>query len=190
MDSVATPGTVSVVARTDLANERLAEALSPYVEGDGIFTRIVPEVLAALGAPPDADLRDPEYPVVGLFLDTGGPVFSLYLVTPGRFIIYQLNAEGTGLTIVVPLERLRQIEHRRRWATETRDENDQVTTNLVDQLIVEVDAQRTYSRASYPDDETAEVTSVTTFTTYVLIAGPQTSSLEDFARALSNVLGH
>lgn len=162
------------MSRTDTVNDRLATALAPYEDSTGVTARIAPEIRSALGMPAGVSFLTAEYPVVGFFLDQSSPTFHLDIITPGRYVRYELTAEGTSLTIVLPIERLMRIE---RWRT-----------NAGDRMKLEFDADRTSATTTYRDGDPT-VTTTTVFAYYDFESSAQSSSLEDFARAIANVLG-
>lgn len=184
--------------RATPVNERLADALAGYVEAQ---PRVGIELRRALGMTDGANLVDPEFPVAGFFIavEPGeDAVLRVFVLTPGRLVIYEIRTllPQPSLTIVVPIERVARIEH--------------YATAEVNSLVVELDADKTVTSYDYPEPESdterrarvlsgeddadpapdpLRVRSTTRPAFYQLVQGPTTSSLDDFARALANVMG-
>jgi hypothetical protein len=164
--------------RATTVNDALSQSLATYEEIEIFEGRLVPEICAALGMPRTGNLRDKAYPIVGFFIDAHDEaILSIYMVTPGRFILYEINQLGTSFTAVLPIERVRHMER--------------MVTLENDSLVVEFDAQRSFTNTVFreSDEGGSTASATTTYAKYELIASTKTTSLDTFAAALSNTLG-
>jgi hypothetical protein len=161
--------------RATTVNDALAQALATYEDIEIFQGRLVPEICSALGMPRGSSVSNKDYPVTGFFIDaTKEAILSIYVITPGRFILYEINEVGTSFTMVLPIERVRHMER--------------LKSPTGDTLVVEFDAHRTFTETTYDENATL-VKAVTTFAKYELVASTKTTSLEAFAVSLSNTLG-
>lgn len=94
------------MSRNTSVNRELAASLAPFANVPAIMSGVT----AAVGAddPTWFDASD-TFPIVGFFLRPNPQVFSVYLVTPGRFILFELTPSGDSLTVTVPLSRVRRV---------------------------------------------------------------------------------
>ena len=65
-------------------------------------------VLAALGVPYGHTPDPVSFPLLGFYLEPDGEAFRAYLLTPGRFIRYEV-AGSSSLTVTVPLARITRV---------------------------------------------------------------------------------
>lgn len=152
----------------------------------------------ALGVSPGKALDEKEHPVLGFFLRATDDVFSMYALTPGRFLLFEMAANGNTLTVATPISRVRRVVEE-----SIAGEGDDST--LV--VTVELDADRrvTSTSGEYLEGLLPEVEgqvggriagrvstqSVETFTVYRIQASEEDErdALWEFALALRNALG-
>lgn len=93
--------------RHEPVNEAFVEALRGTYEG-GAPDSLLAGAFSALGAsgphPPDAR----EFPVLGYYVSADTQAFLLYVLSPGRFIRYEVMGDRT-LTVAVPLHRISRV---------------------------------------------------------------------------------
>lgn len=65
-------------------------------------------VFGALGVSPGHALDPAQFPVLGFYLKATGEEFLLYVLTPGRFVRYEV-ADSRSLTIVVPVHKISRV---------------------------------------------------------------------------------
>lgn len=69
-------------------------------------------VYAAVGVPHGQTPDPAEHPILGYYLDASDQRFLLYLITPGRFIRYEVDNQSRSLTIAVPVHRVSRVVER------------------------------------------------------------------------------
>lgn len=86
----------------------LAELQRANAEG-AASDALVFGVFAALGAPLGSMPDPSEYPVLGYHLTISATQVLLYVLTPGRFIRYEVAADSRSLTIAVPTHKITRV---------------------------------------------------------------------------------
>jgi hypothetical protein len=97
--------------------------------------------LAALGVPYGSTPDPAEFPLLGFYLEREADAFRAYLLTPGRFIRYEV-AGAASLTVTVPLSRVTRV------VEETSGDPPRVT------LTVELDADAVVVAGEYVEQVT------------------------------------
>jgi hypothetical protein len=180
------------MTRGEPVNERLLSDLERFKEAPDFLE----EIADALGAEYYEDLtRTEDYPVQGYFLRVG-EVFGLYVVTPGRFCIYERNKAHETLSIAVPIERVRRVVSARAndvLRVSLEIEADSAPVRLEGRVLseprlvngVEIPGSR-YAESSF----VGSIGAVTYDWSGVDEAGSdREDDLKDFARALRNTIG-
>lgn len=128
---------------------------------------------SALGVTAGSALRAAEYPVLGFYVTSSAEAFLAYVLTPGRFIRYEVVGDRS-LTIALPLARISRV-------VEATGPSDLLLT-------VELDAD---ALAGVTEAVQGGARSRTERTVYELTAGDPESSamLGTFSVALRSALG-
>ena len=176
--------------RAQTFNDELVEELEPYRQN----VELIAGITSALGAREGDTLDKENFPIAGYFIRANSELFSAYILTPGRFILYELAASGQMLSMTTGVERVRRVVEQYQEGRYT--------------LLIELDADRRITRSDGEgflepglDAEGAEVpgkiyvriasNSSTLFTGYELLAADEDEEdkLRDFAVSLRNALG-
>lgn len=100
--------TVAGMARHQVVNAVLANAVAELVRGGAISEAHVAGMWAALGVPVGTAADPREHPVLGFHVTCTDGVFCAYLVTPGRFVRYEV-AGARSLTVALPMHKVSRV---------------------------------------------------------------------------------
>lgn len=89
-------------------NQAFTEQVTQLVTSGVISEQLGAGVLAALGVPYGATPDPAEFPLLAFHLEQEQDAFRAYLLTPGRFIRYEV-AGSASLTVTVPLSRVTRV---------------------------------------------------------------------------------
>lgn len=178
--------------RSQNVNDALTVALQPYANAEAVLLGIT----SSLGVPPGEALNAVEYPVRGFFLRANNEILSFYAVTPGRFVVYEMAANGDSLTLTFPISRVRRVveESRGGEVTVTVEVDADRRTHQVEGEYLEADI------SGGPEGQRGgrfQGTHIETFAVYRISAklpqdtedAAEADQLWDFAIALRNAVG-
>ena len=150
-------------------NQAFLTTLSPYFKNNDIKEL----VLHALGCSFEEIANSEEWPISGFYLQVTDQVFSLYLTTPGRFILAELSTQGDILTVMLPIERITRVVSQLSNGTYT--------------LTIEIDADGSVVRNF--KEESGEIYTRSFPSAYIINASGSTiPALGNFATGLRSLL--
>lgn len=96
------------MTRHQPVNAEFTDALK-VAHDAGASAELIWSVFASLGAPHGTVPDQADYPVLGFHLTITAEQVLLYVITPGRFIRYEVAADSRALTIAVPMHKVARV---------------------------------------------------------------------------------
>lgn len=174
-----------MAARLSPVNDAFEAALAKVAEA-GASPQLLAGVRAAIGVPYETPTVDAAtFPIVGFAVLPDATTFLVYVLTPGRFIRYEVSADSRSLTVALPLSRVSRVV--------------ELTAPSSITVLVELDADAVVSRGEYresgDDNDPGAAAGVSLSraerTTYELTATTRerATELATFSLALRSSLG-
>lgn len=161
--------TINPMDRNEVVNAQLLSALAPFISNKAISDLVT----VTLGTDMESLQDGASWPIASFYLKAETEVFALYAVSPGKFMLGEINTNGRMLNVTIPLDRIRRI----------------VTDLTVGQMIllIEVDADQ----STYRETNDNGIKSYRHLPAgYEIVVGEaDVPALLNFANGLRNVIG-